>query len=659
MAPKPSRRRKPSPKSRGHGADDRGDIDREQQLRFLSENLADGMLYQINSGPDGRERRFTYLSPAVERLHGLKWEAALRDPMLIYGQVCEEDRAMVADGEARAVETRTKFSVDVRVRLPSGEVRWRRFVSVPRTDSDGNIVWDGIELDVTDQKRAEIRLRDERERLAVTLRSIADGVIATDTAGRIVIMNRVAEELTGWSQAEAEGKALSSVFVVVNELTGEPHGDPIQSALSENEAVELEDHALLVAREGARRIVSGSGAPIVDGENRVIGAVLAFRDVAEKVRLAEAAQRTQKLESLGILAGGIAHDFNNLLGSIFSHVELALGISPDREVTEYLRAALNTMDRARGLTKQLLTFAKGGAPVRRSEPLFPFVEQAVRFALGGGDVGCSFDIDPGLWWCSYDRNQLGQVVDNIVINAQQAMPAGGHIRIRAANCVLDRNEHGVLPAGRYVRVSFHDNGIGMPKAILARIFDPFFTTKQKGSGLGLATCHSIVERHGGCIDVESEPGKGSAFHVYLPAASKSKPAQAEWPARWGKGGARILLMEDDAGIRGTIAKMVERLGHECVCARDGEETIRAYLEAREDGRPFRMVILDLTIPGGMGGKETIVEIRRLDTDIPAVVVSGYAADPVLASPREYGFSESLRKPFTMVEFAGVLSRNLR
>lgn len=659
MGASSSRRQPTSPKSRGQGAGDRAGRDSDQQLRFLSENLADGMLYQINSGPDGRERHFTYLSPAVERLHGLKLEDALDDPTLVYDQVCEEDRAMLDEGEARAIETRTKFSVDVRVRLPSGEVRWRRFVSVPRTDSGGNIVWDGIELDVTDQKKAEIRLRDERERLLVTLRSIGDGVIATDTAGRIVIMNRVAEELTGWSQAEAEGKALSSIFVVVNELTGEPYGDPIHRVLSENETIEIEEHALLVAREGARRIISGSGAPIVDGEGNLIGAVLAFVDMTEKVRLAEAAQRTQKLESLGILAGGIAHDFNNLLGNIFSHIELALEVTPEREVAEYLRAALNTMDRARGLTKQLLTFAKGGAPIRRAEPLFPFVEQAARFALCGGDIGCSFEVDPGLWWCGYDRNQMGQVVDNLVINAQQAMPAGGRIRIRAANCVLDKNEHGVLPAGRYVRVSFQDNGIGMPKAILARIFDPFFTTKQKGSGLGLATCHSVVERHGGCIDVESEPGKGSTFHVYLPASARPEPAHVGSPTEWCAGGAKILLMEDDAGIRSTIGKMLERLGYACECARDGEEAVRAYIEAREAGRPFRMIILDLMIPGGMGGKETILEIRKLDPDIPAVVVSGYAEDPVLASPREYGFSDSLGKPFTMVEFSEVLSRNLR
>lgn len=632
--------------------------DGSDQLRFLSENLADGMLYQINSGPDGRDRRFTYLSPAIERLHGLKVEDVQRDPSLLYEQVCEKDRAMVSSAEADAARNRTKLDVEVRVRLPSGEVRWRRFVSVPRTDPAGNIVWDGIELDTTEQKRAEIRLRDERERLAVTLRSIADGVIATDTAGRIVITNRVAEELTGWPQAEAEGKALSSVFSVVDEGTGEPHGDPIHLVLAENQTTEIPGDAVLVARDGARRVISGSGAPIVDGERKVIGAVLAFRDVTEKVRFAEEAQRRQKLESLGILAAGIAHDFNNLLGNIFSHVELALGTSPGREGEDYLRAALNTMNRARGLTNQLLTFAKGGAPIRRAEPLFPFLEHAARFALGGADVGCDFEIDSDLWWCNYDRSQLGQVVDNLVINARQAMPAGGHIRIRATNFVLEKDGRGSLPPGRYVRVSFEDNGIGMSKATQARIFDPFFTTKQKGSGLGLSTCLSIVERHGGGIEVESEPGGGSRFHVYLPASKKLESARADSPGEPRAGEIRILLMEDDAGIRGTLGKMLERLGYGCTCVPHGEGAVQAYLDARGAGRPFGLILLDLMIRGGMGGKETIAEIRKMDQDVPAVVVSGYAEDPVLANPKEYGFFDGIGKPFTMAELADVIRRNL-
>jgi len=629
-----------------------------EQLRFLSENLSEGMLYQIDTGPDGRQRQFTYLSAAVERMHGLPLSEARRDPMLVYNQVCEEDRVLLERAEAKAFESKTKLCMDVRVRLPSGEIRWRRFVSVPRKGPTGTLVWDGFELDITELKDAEIRLRDERERLAVTLRSIGDGVIATDTRGRITIMNRVAEELTGWSQAEVKGMPLAPVFQIVDAVTGESRGGLIQRVLADNLAAEFPNQTLLVARTGSRRIIAGSGAPILDAENRMIGAVLAFRDRTEKVRFTEQARRAEKLGSLGILAGGIAHDFSNLLGSIFSHIDLALSLSPGKEVEEYLRMVLDTMGRARGLTKQLLNFAKGGAPVRRPEPLFPFVEHTVRFALRGGRVNCRFDIDPTLWWCNYDTDQIGQVVDNLVINAQRAMPSGGDILVSAKNCTLDDDEHPVLSAGRYVRLSFQDTGIGIPKALLPRIFEPFFTTREKGSGLGLAMCHSIVERHGGTIDVESDPGKGTAFHVYLPAAVRIEPESSGARGGLAPPSAKILLMEDHPAIRSTVSRMIERLGHTCDCAVDGDGAIQAYMGASAAGRPYSLIILDLMIPGAMGGKETLCGIRKLDPDVPVVVMSGYAEHPVMVSPRDHGFSDGIGKPFTMVQFSEFIARNL-
>lgn len=629
-----------------------------EQLRFLSENLSEGMLYQIDTGPDGRTRRFTYLSAAVEPMHGVRLSDARRDPSLIYNQVVEEDRIQLDRAEVRALETRSKFCMDVRVRLPSGEIRWRRFVSVPRKGPTGTFVWDGFELDITELKHAEIRLREERERLAVTLRSIGDGVIATDTRGRITVMNRVAEELTGWSQGEVKGMPLAPVFQIVDEVTGESRGGLIQRVLTDNLTAEFPNQTLLVARTGSRRIIAGSGAPIVDAENRVIGAVLAFRDVTEKVRFTEQAQRAEKLGSLGILAGGIAHDFNNLLGSIFTHIDLALSLSPGREVEEYLRMVLDTIGRARGLTKQLLNFARGGAPVRRPEPLFPFVEHTVRFALRGGRVNCRFDVDPALWWCNYDTDQIGQVVDNLVINAQQAMPSGGDILVSAKNCTLNDDEHPVLSAGRYVRLSFQDTGVGIPKALLQRIFEPFFTTREKGSGLGLAMCHSIVERHGGTIDVGSDPGEGTVFHVYLPASVRIEPESSGELGGFGRLGAKILLMEDHPAIRSTVSRMIERLGHTCDCAVDGDGAIQAYMGASAAGRPHSLIILDLMIPGAMGGKETLREIRKLDPNVPVVVMSGYAENPVMVSPRDHGFSDGIGKPFTMAQFSEFIVRNL-
>jgi len=243
------------------------------------------------------------------------------------------------------------------------------------------------------------------------------------------------------------------------------------------------------------------------------------RTEAEQCRIENRRNRAQMLESLGILSGGIAHDFNNLLGGIFGYIDLAREKTREESVVGFLDKAMQTIDRARHLTGQLLTFSKGGSPLKNIEPLFPFIEESVRFVLKGAPVSSSFDIADGLWPCSIDRNQIGQVIENIIVNAQQAMPEGGIIEVSAQNLTVHEKNCQPLPPGEYVRISVKDHGIGIPKELLPRIFDPFFTTKTKGHGLGLATCYSIIKRHGGCIDVESAPGKGSTVHILLPASS--------------------------------------------------------------------------------------------------------------------------------------------
>jgi PAS domain S-box-containing protein len=396
----------------------------------------------------------------------------------------------------------------------------------------------------------------------------------------------------------------------------------------------------------------------VQVNDRVVGTVGFSRDITEKRRFLEAAQRTQKLESLSVLAGGIAHDFNNLLSGIFGCLDLARGCSRDSKVSGYLDSALGAMERARALTQQLLTFAKGGAPVRKILPLGPFLKETANFALSGSNVSCKLDIAPDLWAVEFDKNQLGQVVDNILINAQQAMPAGGEARISAENVNLQKAEHTSLPPGDYVRVAFTDQGGGIAKEILPRIFDPFFTTKPKGSGLGLTTCYSIMFRHQGSIDVESEPGRGSTFHLYLPAYHGPAPAVPEMERPKQARTGRILFMDDEEAIRQIVYEMLKYLGHSCVCSADGAEAVQQFTQAAQTGQPFAAVILDLTVPGSMGGKEAAALIRRKDPDVPLVVSSGYAEDTVIAAPREYGFSSSLRKPFVIAELEKVLDELL-
>jgi PAS domain S-box-containing protein len=381
-------------------------------------------------------------------------------------------------------------------------------------------------------------------------------------------------------------------------------------------------------------------------------------DITDRKRAEEALQNAQKLDALGALAGGIAHDFNNLLGGIFGYIDLAMERSEHEEVTAYLTKAMTAIERTRGLTRQLLTFAKGGAPVRRAGKLFPFVRETAQFALSGSNVSCTFDVAPDLRLCDFDRNQIGQVIDNVVINAQQAMPLGGTIELSAENVSIGDNEHPPLPGGEFVRISVRDHGIGIQRELLGRIFDPFFTTKAKGHGLGLATSFSIVNRHGGCIDVESEPGKGSVFHIYLPATASPDAAGPSAPVLRHRGSGSILIMDDEPVMRETIADMLKSVGYSVVSTANGAEAVQAFTEGKTAQRPFAGVFLDLTIPGGMGGTEAARKIREIDSSVPLFVASGYAEDPVMAAPADHGFTASLCKPFRKAELAKLLNEHL-
>jgi PAS domain S-box-containing protein len=510
--------------------------------------------------------------------------------------------------------------------------------------------------DITERKQAEIAVAAEKERLAVTLRSIGDAVIATDVRGDIVLMNKVAEDLTGWPLTEATGKPLSDVFNVVNEMTREHLENPVEKVLLSGKIIELANHTLLISHDGTERVIADSGAPIKDGNNKIIGVVLVFRDITEKQKFMDTIQRTAKLDSLGILAGGIAHDFNNLLTGIYGYMDLARVASTDARISEYLEAMLSTMKRAKALTLQLLTFAKGGSPVQKITPLPPFIKETAQFALSGSNISCRFSLAENLRPCNIDKDQIAQVIDNIVINAQQAMPDGGSIEIGAMNISFAENEHPPLARGDYVKVSIKDSGIGIPKKIMPRIFDPFYTTKIKGHGLGLATCFSIINRHGGCIDVESQPGKGSTFHVYLPA-SLGAAAAKDATVSMHKGSGTIIVMDDEAVLRDTFRQMLELMGYTVICKHDGKEAVDFFM-SETPKRRFAAMIFDLTVPGGMGGLEAVTEIRKSDKEIPIFVSSGYAENSVMKNPVEYGFTASISKPFTLADLSETLNNHL-
>ncbi len=393
----------------------------------------------------------------------------------------------------------------------TGRKKWIRTQGFPVVHDGVVVEARGTMQDVTELHQQQVAIEQERERLAVTLRSIGDGVITTDVEAKVVLMSRSAEEMTGWPLAEAVGRPLADVLPLIHEWTKQPLENPVDQVLREGKIVELANHTLLVNRSGIELVIADSAAPILDRDGKTTGVVLVFRDMTEKQRLAETLQRTQNLEAVGLLAAGIAHDFNNLLSGLFGQMQLAaekIKAHRTEEAAVNLEKALGVFDRARDLTGQLLTFSKGGVPVRTTFDLGVLVRKTTLFALSGSNVGVKFQIEVNLWPCEGDQNQLAQVLDNLVINARQAMPDGGVVTIRAEN----REE----PAGKVLAVSIRDEGPGIPPEVRARIFDPFFSTKPSGHGLGLATVHSIVQRHEGRVEVESFLGQGTTFTVLLP-----------------------------------------------------------------------------------------------------------------------------------------------
>jgi PAS domain S-box-containing protein len=509
--------------------------------------------------------------------------------------------------------------------------------------------------EIGERKRVEQSLAAEKERLAITLSSIADGVITTDVNGKVVALNKVAEQLTGWRQDEAAGKKVSEVFRIGWREKGEEGKNPVDQALGGGQTVSF-DSSPLLTRDGREIIVADSGSPIRDKDSRIVGAVLVFRDITGKLRTDEELLKLKKLESVGLLAGGIAHDFNNLLMAILGNISMAVQLTkPEDQIHRLLAGAEKASLRAKNLTQQLLTLAKGGEPIKETSSVGQVIRESADFVLHGGKVDCKIAAPENLWLVDIDRGQVGQVVQNLILNARQAMPAGGTIRIDCANLEATAHEDPdpLLPKEQtYVKIAVTDTGVGMPANVLDKIFDPYFSTKQEGSGLGLAITHSIIKKHQGAITVESKPGTGTTFKIYLPA-SKGKMAEAKdesvsvvpvLPEN-----IRVLVMDDDELVRGTAEAMLAHLGCTTVMAGDGAEALAQFKDARGKGRPFDLVIMDLTIPGGMGGREAVTLVRQEDPAAKVVVASGYSTDPVLANYRDYGFSAAIAKPFQLNE----------
>jgi PAS domain S-box-containing protein len=510
-------------------------------------------------------------------------------------------------------------------------------------------------------RRSETALAAEKERLAVTLYSIADGVITTDTLSRVLSINKMAEQLTGWAQADAQGQPLSAMFNIIHEHTREACANPLETALRDGTPCGLEQPAILIAKDGTERLIADSAAPIRDRDGGIVGAVVVFRDVTAKQKSEAELLKESKLESVGLLAGGIAHDFNNILQGIIGNLSLArMSAHSTEKILERLAAMEKSALRAKDLTQQLVMFARGGAPIRTRVQVTNSIREATLFALHGSNVHCEFSLPTDIWPVEVDEGQFRQVINNIVLNAVQSMPEGGKIEVRVDNVEFTTGFLPPLHAGKYVKILIRDYGMGIKPEDLPRIFDPYFTTRKHARGLGLASAYSVIRKHEGQINVDTQVGRGTTFQIYLPASIKTVEAPvAEMDQKRFFGQGRVLVMDDEQDILMLVREMLELMGYEVEVAKDGAEALQRYMASKRDGNPFSAVIMDLTVPEGMGGKEAIRRLREMDPNVKAIVSSGYSYDPVMASFREFGFSGVIPKPYVMEDLGRVLDEVIR
>jgi signal transduction histidine kinase/ActR/RegA family two-component response regulator len=428
--------------------------------------------------------------------------------------------------------------------------------------------------------------------------------------------------------------------------------------------LQFENKALLNNLLSAKRETEALNRQL---ETRVIERTAELHDANERLR-AEIEQRKQaeedllrarKLESLGVLVGGIAHDFNNFLTIVLGNIGLAtMELERGNPVFDILAQTEGACRRAASLASQLLTFGKGGAPVRRVVSAAPLIKDTVGLTAAGANVTTNVEIAEDLWSADIDAAQVSHALQNVLLNARQAMPEGGLIELRAENVHLKDGSPPLIP-GKYVRISVRDHGCGIPADILPRVFDPYFTTKTTGTGLGLAAAHAIIAKHQGHITVQSEPGVTTTFSIYLPASDQKVSFERVTRPDLPTGAGRILVMDDEDAIRMLAVRMLEKVGYEVTGARDGAEAIALFEAARASGKNFDAILLDLTVPGGMGGKDAAARLQEIDPSVPLIVSSGYSDDPVMSQFGKYGFAAILRKPWTVAQLSQVVKQVVR
>lgn len=502
-------------------------------------------------------------------------------------------------------------------------------------------------FDISEKKR----IADSISYQTSLLDNVSDAIISTDLDFKLVSWNKAAENLYGWDVKEVIGEDIAGILQ--NDYKYHTREEVLKEFL---ELGYWKGELSQKNRKGEMLHIFASVSLIRDAKGIGTGVVAINRDISDIKRKEEELIKTQKIESIGVLAGGIAHDFNNILTAIIGNLSLASMEVKDEKILELLKESANASMRAKQLTNQLLTFSKGGNPVKKLISLQKITEETIRFALRGSKTKFLSNYSEDLWNVKADQGQIGQVINNLAINAHQAMPEGGNIHIEIKNASSsDFNEYPLTSMQKYIHLIFCDEGVGISAENISKIFDPYFSTKPTGNGLGLTVCYSIIKNHGGFIFVNSSPGEGSTFHIFLPASTNSKEnsnEEVQIPVKPGKG--KIIIMDDEKPIRDLGIKVLTKLGYEVYTAINTTDLIEKFLKAKEES-PFDLVILDLTIPGEIGGKEAIKRVREIDPHILAIVSSGYSTDPIMSQYQKFGFNGVLVKPFIIADLSELLS----
>jgi two-component system cell cycle sensor histidine kinase/response regulator CckA len=629
----------------------------QRALSTLMSNMP-GMAYRCRNDLD---YTMEFVSDGCTALTGYTPFELIDNRKIAYGQLIQaDDQQAVWDAAQAGIEQYEPFQIIYRIKTADGKIKWVWEKGCGVYTRNGELTaLEGFITDITALKDTQDALEAEKEGLAVTLRSIGDGVITSDTRGRVVLINKIAESLTGWTQSEAQGKPLNEVFKIVNELTREVTEDPVAKVLRVGMIIGLANHTSLISKDGTERSIADSGAPIRDKEGKIIGVVLVFREITEAKRLQEALARAQRLETASMVASQVAHDFNNLLAPLIAYPEfIKAELQTDNPAQKYLDDIETSAQQMAEINQQLLTLGRRGHYNLEPLNLNRLIEIAIKQIYPIPDtLEVLTELDNSLMNIKGGHSQILRMITNLIINAREAMHDIGTLNIKTENYYMDilSAKFGVVPMGVYVKLTVSDTGSGISGDIQAKIFDPFFTTKtsdrKRGSGLGLSVVSAVVEDHNGFIDLRSKEKQGTTFYIYFPITRET--IEPSTPEDIIGGTEKLLVVDDDIIQREVTVRLLRKLGYDVFTVESGEMALDYLQNNRTD-----LLILDMIMPLGIDGTETFKKALDINPNQRAIVVSGYAESERVKEALAIGAGAFVKKPLTLKSLALAVRKEL-